>query len=341
MKKILFAALAVAAAVACTSNRTVVCGTVPEGAEGQVMVQVRGAGIDTLLTPADGKFSADLPVDIMETGIVSFGGQYSQFILDGTRVTVDFGGDGEWVKPSGAKGANADLVKIMEWNDGFMQRYQAAATASEEEQDALIGEYTDKMKSLTKNDNAIGMLGLQELVGMLEPSEMRGVVDGLPKGLKATETAQKIIAGLETKEKTAVGQMFTDFEITQPDGSVKKLSDYVGRGKYILADFWASWCGPCRREIPNVKNVYAKFHGEQFDVVSIAVWDKVEDTLKAIEEEGLPWNQIIDCQKVPTDIYGIDGIPELILFGPDGTILARGGELRGAKMEPAIAEYVK
>jgi len=272
----------------------------------------------------------------MESGIVVLGEQYSQFILDGSKIVVNFGGDEEWVKPAGVKGANAALSDMMEWNEDFMERYYAA-----EEQDALMKEYTDKMKELTKNDNALGMIGLQSLIGMIEPAEMREVVENLPKGLKATEEAQSIIAGLDSKEKTAPGQKFTDFEITQPDGSVKKLSDYVGNGKYILADFWASWCGPCRREIPNIKNVYAKFHGDQFDIVSIAVWDKVEDTLRAIEEEGLPWNHIIDCQKVPTDIYGIEGIPEMILFGPDGTILKRGSELRGANMEPAIAEYIK
>jgi len=313
MKKIISAVLAVAAAAACTGNKTVLCGTVPADSQAQVELQVRGAGIDTLITPVDGKFSIDLPVDKMESGIVE-----------------------EWVKPAGVKGANAALSDMMEWNEDFMERYYAA-----EEQDALMKEYTDKMKELTKNDNALGMIGLQSLIGMIEPAEMREVVENLPKGLKATEEAQSIIAGLDSKEKTAPGQKFTDFEITQPDGSVKKLSDYVGNGKYILADFWASWCGPCRREIPNIKNVYAKFHGDQFDIVSIAVWDKVEDTLRAIEEEGLPWNHIIDCQKVPTDIYGIEGIPEMILFGPDGTILKRGSELRGANMEPAIAEYIK
>lgn len=340
MKKLIISVLAVAAAAACTGNRTVVCGTVPADSAEQVSVQVRGAGIDTLITPADGKFSIDLPVDKMESGIVMFGAQYSQFVLDGSKITVAFGGDAERVRPTGAKGANAVLSDLLDWNDGFMDRYHAVRD-DEAAEDALMEEYTAKMKELTRNDNAVGMLGLESLVGMIEPAEMREVVEKLPKGLKATETAQTIITGLESKEKTAPGQMFTDFAITQPDGSVKKLSDYVGQGKYILADFWASWCGPCRREIPNIKNVYAKFHGEQFDVVSVAVWDKVEDTLRAIEEEGLPWNQIVDCQRVPTEIYGIEGIPELILFGPDGTILKRGGALRGEKMEPAIAEYIK
>lgn len=73
---------------------------------------------------------------------------------------------------------------------------------------------------------------------------------------------------------------------------------------------------------------------------SIAVWDKPEDTLKAIEEEDLKWGQIINCQRIPGELYGIEGIPTMILFGPDGTILERGGNLRGANMEATIAKYL-
>ena len=136
------------------------------------------------------------------------------------------------------------------------------------------------------------------------------------------------------------GDMFTDFEIAQPDGSVVKLSDYVGKGKYILVDFWASWCGPCKREIPNIKAAYDKYAGEKFDVLSVAVWDKPEDTAVAAAEHGVTWNQIVNAQKIPTKIYGIEGIPHLILFGPDGVIITRGDELRGDGLEKTLSKLL-
>lgn len=343
MKKLLFSVLAVAAVAACSSGntKTTLSGTVPEGTE-QVMVQVRGLGVDTLITPVDGKYSIDLPVDKMQMGVVAIpdSRKYSQFIPDGNPITVNLDGEGESIIPSAKKGANIKLAEFLGWYDGFTKRF-FAEDRNEGQEETLMDEYKAKLKEYAAEKSALGLNCVQSLVSMLEPSELRELVDGLAPEIKENESIVEMVKGLEAKEKTAVGQMFTDFEITQPDGTVKKLSDYVGKGKYILADFWASWCGPCRAEIPNIKNVYAKYHGDKFDIVSIAVWDKVEDTMKALEEEGLEWNQIIDCQRVPTDLYGIDGIPEIILFGPDGTILKRGSELRGAKMEPAIAEYLK
>lgn len=152
-------------------------------------------------------------------------------------------------------------------------------------------------------------------------------------------------AATQSETKSAVtgtqeGDMFTDFEIAQPDGSIAKLSDYVGKGKYILVDFWASWCGPCKREIPNIKAAYEKYKGDKFDVLSVAVWDKPEDTAAAAAEHGVVWNQIVNAQKIPTDIYGIEGIPHLILFGPDGKIVKRGDGLRGPGLEKTLSELL-
>jgi thiol-disulfide isomerase/thioredoxin len=145
----------------------------------------------------------------------------------------------------------------------------------------------------------------------------------------------------EKLDKTAVGRPFVDFTIAKGnrDGSPASLSDYVGKGKYVLVDFWASWCKPCRMESPVIKEVYKKYGGDKFEVVGVAVWDDREDTLSAIEEDGVAWPQILDGQSIPTEVYAIQGIPHIILFGPDGTILSR--DLRGDKLTEKITEVMK
>jgi thiol-disulfide isomerase/thioredoxin len=122
-------------------------------------------------------------------------------------------------------------------------------------------------------------------------------------------------------------------EITQQ----VRLSDFVGQGKYILVDFWASWCGPCRGEVPNLKAVYDEFGGDDFEIVSVAVWDKAEDAFDAIEEEGMNWTQIVCSAKtnqIPTQVYGIEGIPYIILIDPDGKVI--GEDLRGKQIRKAV-----
>ena len=140
--------------------------------------------------------------------------------------------------------------------------------------------------------------------------------------------------------RTAPGKMFTDYTVQggNPDGSDVSLSDYVGKGKYILLDHWASWCGPCKAEMPYIKKAYEAFKGDRFDVVGVAVSDKREDSLKELEELQLPWNQILDAQSIPRELYGIATIPHLILFAPDGTILMRG--LRGEQIYAVLEDLI-
>ena len=138
---------------------------------------------------------------------------------------------------------------------------------------------------------------------------------------------------LEMKGKSSEGQPFIDFEATY-EGRVQRLSDYVGKGKFVLVDFWASWCGPCRAEIPNLINVYNRYKGDKFEVIGVATWDKPNDTKRAIAEMGIPYPQIMNAQKAGSDAYNIEGIPEIILFGPDGTILKR--RLRGEAIEAEV-----
>ena len=149
---------------------------------------------------------------------------------------------------------------------------------------------------------------------------------------------EKTKSKMEKVPNTDEGSKFVDFAV-EYDGKTTRLSDYVGKGKYVLVDFWASWCGPCRAEIPNLIAAYNIYKDKGLEVVGIAAWDKPEDTLKAIGEEKMPYPQIINSQQIATDIYGITGIPYIILFAPDGTILKRG--LRGENIEKTLAEIFK
>ena len=165
-----------------------------------------------------------------------------------------------------------------------------------------------------------------------EISSRRGLdyISMLSSELQGNETVKRIKADLEKRAATEPGAKFTDFEVTYK-GKTMRLSDYVGRGNYGLVDFWASWCGPCRAEIPNLKAAYSKYSGKGLVVLGVAVWDEPEASLKAIDDEQITYPQIINSQRIATNIYGINGIPEIILFAPDGTIAARG--LRGAAIE--------
>ena len=152
------------------------------------------------------------------------------------------------------------------------------------------------------------------------------------------EYAKRQAEATEKQKATAVGAMFADFEV-ENDGKTQKLSDFVGKGQYVLVDFWASWCGPCRQEIPNLINVYNKYKNKNFNVLGVTVSDRVDDTKRAIEELGINYPQIMGEQNTSgAEVYGIMGIPHIILFGPDGTILAR--DLRGEMIEAAVKQHL-
>ncbi len=189
---------------------------------------------------------------------------------------------------------------------------------------------------LANLDNLVGALALEDLAHVDKERflELYEMISPSNQEFSLVQSAYQSIM----KQKSMEGKMFTDYLVPggNPDGTDVKLSDYVGRGKYILLDHWASWCGPCKAEMPYIRKVWDAFHGEKFDVVSIAVFDKRSDTEEALEKLNLPWHQILDGQRIPATLYGVNAIPHLILFAPDGTILKRG--LRGDAIYAAVAE---
>lgn len=176
------------------------------------------------------------------------------------------------------------------------------------------------------------MLTMSDIDSLLNVSGAIVLKDPLVKTLQASNNA---------KRNTSPGRMFVDFDATLPNGTETKLSDYVGRGKWVLVDFWASWCGPCRSEIPFVADIH-KNYADQVTVLGVNVWDREESAVVAAAQLDITWSNIAVYQgpdkNSATTAYGIQGLPTLILFAPDGTIVNR--TLRGAEIEEVLKKQL-
>ena len=170
-------------------------------------------------------------------------------------------------------------------------------------------------------DNAFGLLVFLDYAYGLDKAQLESALNGTPEWFRNSVRVKRFIDAADKLDKTAPGKMFTDFTVATSDGKEVKLSDYVGKGDYVLVDFWASWCGPCMREMPGLKEIYNKYNGKGLQIVGVAVWDNPDDTRNAVVTQQLPWTIII------------------IMFAPDGTIAFRG--LTGEELHKAVVELME
>ena len=183
---------------------------------------------------------------------------------------------------------NTRTTALVEDFNSQVAALQADSTLSAEEMSAKMQEAYDAVSAELVSDGlemirkypsgTLAVTVLQNVASVMEENQLAEAL-GMLEGAALEDD---LVALNDAKQATAEGKMFTDFTVVQDPadslGSKVSLSDFVGKGKYVLVDFWASWCGPCKAEIPNIAAVYEKYKGEDFDVLSIAVWDDPADT---------------------------------------------------------------
>lgn len=357
MKKFLFLAVTALCIYSCSGDSFKIEGTAPADFNDQmVYLKDHSDGDKTLdsTTVVNGTFTLKGKANPMLIAHIDLANTHANVILEKGTITFDFS-DPNTVTGTPLNEALSDFNKkystaMTEGRDEYnklVQEFGATPEVLQEKMEEFNTRYESSINTLFGNffeankDNVLGAVAFTILAGEKSFDEVDALYNQLAPAVQETPQVKDVLKEFESLKATAVGQKFTDFTIEEGnvDGTTAKLSDYVGKGKYVLVDFWASWCGPCIREFPHMKDIYAKHKGDNFEILGVAVWDEREKSIEAISRHEIPWPTIVNGQRIPSDLYGFKGIPQIILFGPDGTILAR--DLRGDAMAAKIVEVLQ
>jgi peroxiredoxin len=197
---------------------------------------------------------------------------------------------------------------------------------------------TEKIKQ--NNNMYASMIAIQGLDPDRFGDTYRSLADGLLKKYPKDKSVMMFRDAVNKMLGTTIGSKAPEIVLPSPDGKEIALSSL--RGKVVLIDFWASWCGPCRKEMPNVVRAYAKYKSKGFEIYGVSLDKEKGNWVEAIKEEGITWPQVSDLlywQSSVISLYAIEGIPYTVLLDREGTIIAK--NLRGEELDEKLAEVLK
>ena len=357
-KVFMLAAFVIAAVPSMAQVKYAISGTFAENGKKVYLIdQLTEKATDSTVV-ADGKFAftGTAPQDALLAVQAEKKKWMTQFFNDGTPVIINI--NDSTLKGSPLNERLAKLTVEMDLPRRKMNMKTANMTKADilAHQDELVDEVNNVISSELAFSNKVfkeernslipvafcGYYFIDQGVEAYDELVKEGVVFASHPYLKYTRDELEAILKPKDSPKTAfIGQQYTDLEMADPDGKMHKISDFVGEGKWVLVDFWASWCGPCRAEMPNVLEAYNKYHDKGFEVIGVSFDQKKEAWVKAVEQIKMPWLQISDlkgwqCAAAP--IYKIDGIPDNILIDPQGKIVDRA--LRGKTLHTRLEQLL-
>ena len=305
---------------------------------------------------------ATLVLDYKGVGIMNLDRKTKQdvltvYLVNGTTL-VNSADSLSKAKVTGTK-VNVDVQEFAAYTKPVTAAYTALnaeyyATPKEKRGTKEFGDYIDKKEdsigNVEKKLDSVYILGHPDSYASLQAlrsmggaypdyTQLQPKFDKLSLALRTSKAGVKYQDYLNILKKVSVGQIAPEFAQADTNGNLVKLSSF--RGKYVLLDFWASWCGPCRAENPNVVKAYNNFKGKNFTILSVSLDrpGKRDAWVKAIHDDGLAWNHVSDLKFWDNDaakLYGIQAIPQNLLLDPDGKIIAK--DLFGDDLEKKLTE---
>ncbi|MCH5329715.1 MAG: AhpC/TSA family protein [Alistipes sp.] len=347
MKKMIFALLA--AAVMCGCNRGVAYTITVSAPEEVVGVTLVDAGSNDEVAEFEYDESAGLFTLNGKAEHPFIGGLYDDEGNPLTLVFVEKGDIRVDVEENGYSYVLSGTASNDAYNDATARfiavrdEFYEIENPSEEDEEAFYDNWLALTKQLVEenNDNLYGAYILSSGMAMsFEPEEIMEYVNRFPAELRDGEILAPVKEYAEAVLKVSAGRPYTDISAVDAEGVKVALSSVVGEGKWVLVDFWATWCGPCRAELPYLKAAYEKYADKGFVIFGVSLDNNVEAWESFVEENGMTWINVIDLEGdsrgTAAEAYGVRSIPSNFLISPEGVITAV--HLRGEGVESKLSE---